>query len=617
MSFLRQIKSETVNIFRSKFLLIIGILVLLSSIVIPVVTALSPPPSEDNYPGPVYERAAAYDVKGGYVPPAFPGGDQESITVDGVVITSDNPSYWALVNIQQQRQAIQDGGMTFENNQSPVIALDVLDMQEDFYMHFAKNVTEYNDYRMEYQWNGMSSLGEKFLYENSDKDPSALLEVCQMYGLYWDTRENFDAKYINISSEERIAAIEEADELLSKIYDMVDNNNFAVYIDLSIQQQMKYIADNEAQIAIFEQNIIDYPEQEDSLNQQIVWLQNQNKQIKESTLPLLEYRLEKNIIPNTDAWQNSAISDLQQAQGFLLNFTIVSEEDFNKPENQYMKDQYGTYYNYKSQMEAQKFQHQNMELVAQNSLDADKPDMKFVPDGSRSATVRFLYYSIIVALFAVLLGGWIMGSEFQLGTIRLLLIRPKTRTKILMAKFTAALALCLGIYLAGCILNIVTNGVCFGFSDFAFPNYNVAGGVNFFAFYIPEMLACTVSIIFGFCAAFMISMLVKNIAVSIAIPVICFVGCYLLMDSLTSARMISWIAYTPIPYVQMFAFFMPTSTMSYYIPYDRLIEPTSIIQLMQRGMPLSVAYGIILLLALSAVCVLISILTFRKKDITN
>lgn len=614
MSFLRQVKLEMVNILRSKFLLIIGILVLLSSAAIPVVTALSPPPSENNYPGPImYSERAVMSYDKGFAP-AYPG--QDSITIDGVVITSDNPSYWALSNILSQRQMIQDNSMTFVNADASVIALDVLDLQEAFYMHFAKNVTAPNDYRLEYQWNGMTMLGDKYLYEHNDKDPAALLEVSQMLGIYYDTPENFNKKYVNITSEAKIAAIDKADEFLGKVYDMVDNNNFAVYIDLSIQQQNDLIANNEAQIAIFEQNIIDYPDQEDSLNQQIIWLQNQNKQIQESTIPLLQYRLEKNIIPNTDVWQNSAIADLQNAQGFLVNYSIISEEDFNKPENQYLKDQYGTYNRYKSEMEAQKFQYQNMEIVAQNSLDADKPDMKFVPDGPRSNTVNNLYFSIIVALFAVLIGGWIMGSEFQLGTIRLLLIRPKTRTKILMAKFTAALVLCLGVYIAGCLLNILANGICFGFSDFAFPNYNVAGGVNFFGFYIPEMLACSVSIIFGFSIAFMLSMLVKNIAVSIAIPVICFVGCYLLMDSLPSHRIIDWIAYTPIPYVQMYAFFMPNYSMS-YMPYMPYSQPSSVIQLMQRGMPLDVTYGIILLLALSAVCILVSIFTFRKRDITN
>lgn len=618
MSFLRQVKLEIVNILRSKFLLIIGILVLAAAVAIPVITVLTPPPSQQAYPGGpiIYSssgmamEAAVYDIKGGG---GYPG--QESITVDGVTITSDNPTYWSLSNIQQQRQAIQDGSMVLTNAASSEIALQFLDVQEDFYMHFAKSVTTYNDYRMDFQWSGMTSLNDKFIFEHNDADPAAMLEVCQMFGTYYDSLENYNKKYVNVSSEEKLAAIDKADELLNKIYQMIDNDDFPLYIELSIQQQQDYMKNNEDQIAILEQDIVDHPEQETSLSQQIESLRGENKRIEESAIPLLQYRLEKNIIPNTDSWQNSAISDIQNAQGFLLNFKIVSEEDFNKPDYQYLKQQYETYHRYESEMNAQKLEYQNIELIAQNSLDADKPDMKYVPDGARIATVKFLDYSIIVALFAVLIGGWIMGSEFQLGTIRLLLIRPKTRTKILMAKFTAALVLCIGIYLVGAILNTVTNGICYGFSDFAFPNYTVAGSTGFFGAYIPELLASALSIIFAYSVAFMLSMLIKNIAVSIAIPVICFIGCYLLMDTLTTTRVIEWIAYTPIPYVQLSAFFMPYSTS--YTEFSTYVEPSNAMQLIQRGVPLSVTYGIIMLLALSAVCVVVSILTFRKRDITN
>ena len=120
--------------------------------------------------------------------------------------------------------------------------------------------------------------------------------------------------------------------------------------------------------------------------------------------------------------------------------------------------QYGTYQKYVNAIQSQIDELNKTILIAQNSLDANEPDMKYVPGGSRNRTVSFLDYSVFVALLAVLLGGWLMASEFQQGTIRLLLIRPKTRVKILMAKFISALLICLGIYITGSILNLVTNG---------------------------------------------------------------------------------------------------------------------------------------------------------------
>jgi ABC-2 type transport system permease protein len=211
-----------------------------------------------------------------------------------------------------------------------------------------------------------------------------------------------------------------------------------------------------------------------------------------------------------------------------------------------------------------------------------------------------------VALFAILVGGWIIASEFQMGTIRLLMIRPKTRMKILMSKFLAALLLCLAMYVAGVVLNIVLNGICFGFADYGFPNFTVAGEVGFFAYYIPKFLACIVTIVFAYCVAFMLSVLVKNIAVAIAVPIVCFVGCVVGMNVL-AYRMMDWIAYTPIPYVQISDFFRPAT--------NYMLSPVQ--NMMQNGVPISLAYGIIMLLVLAAGCVAVSMLVFKKKDITH
>jgi ABC-type transport system involved in multi-copper enzyme maturation permease subunit len=104
----------------------------------------------------------------------------------------------------------------------------------------------------------------------------------------------------------------------------------------------------------------------------------------------------------------------------------------------------------------------------------------------------------------------------------------------------------------------------------------------------------------------MLSVLVKNIAVAIAVPAVCLVGCILAMFAMymfsMSFPVMTAIAFTPIPFIQMYAFFVDGSPVS---------------MMMQNGVPVSLAYGIILLLGLSAVCTGISMLVFKKRDITN
>ena len=268
--------------------------------------------------------------------------------------------------------------------------------------------------------------------------------------------------------------------------------------------------------------------------------------------------------------------------------------------------QYGTYARYVAAIQAQIDKMNNSIIIAQNCLDAEKPDMKYVPDGSRNITVQFLAFSIAVALFGALMGGWLMSSEFQMGTIRLLMIRPKTRLKILMSKFLAGLLACIALYLAGVIINIILNGICFGFEDFGFPNFTVLGETGFFAYYIPKFLACLVPIVFVYCVAFMLSVLVKNIAVSIAVPAVCLVGCILAVFSMYlfsfNFSLMYVMAFTPIPFIQMYSFFTDNSPIT---------------MMLQNGVPISMAYGIIMLLVLSAICVGVSMLVFKKKDITN
>jgi hypothetical protein len=162
------------------------------------------------------------------------------------------------------------------------------------------------------------------------------------------------------------------------------------------------------------------------------------------------------------------------------------------------------------------------------------------------------------------------------------------------------------LYAAGIVINLLLNGIFFGFADFGFPNFTVAGEIGFFGYYIPKFLACIVPIIFVYCVSYMLSVLVRNIAVAIAVPAVCLVGCLLAMYSLyilpVGFGLMSVMAYTPIPFIQLSSFFASNSPISLMLQY---------------GVPVSLTYGIILLMALSAAFTAISMLVFRKRDITN
>jgi ABC-2 type transport system permease protein len=600
MEFLRQIKFEIRNIFKSKFILIIGIIVMAYSIGLPIFNVITKN-SEQAYPGgPIiyssraYAAAAAYDKMMPY-----PGGDpnQQPITVGDQTIAPENPFYWQINNAMQEKAMITTDKGGYKTPQAIDLAISMMDMEIAYYARLAKSITKPQDYRMDFAYN--DKIYDKFIFEHTDVPVDVLMDGVKNRGKGYD-EETFKKQYIDITPAEKMAALDKIDTYLNDVYSMVENNDFAKYIDLSIQRANDDIKNLNDQIAIQEQAIIDNPTQEESLNQMIEDMKKQIQFIQTSRIPTLQYRLEKHIVPNEDVWQNSALSDIENNQQQLMYTVIKSEADFNKDLG--LVQEYTTYARYTAMMQAQIDDLNNTILIAQKSLDADKPDMKYVYDGARIKTTQFLNFSIIIALFAILLGGWLMASEFQQGTIRLLMIRPKTRVKILMSKFTGALLICIAMYLAGSILNMIVNGICFGFSDFAFPNYMASGEIGFFAYYVPKLIACFVPIIFAYTVAFMLSVLSKNVAVAIAVPVVCFIASSIGMATLSHARIMEWTAWTPLPYVDISAFFMQYS---------------SVTELIKRGLPLSLTYGIILMMVLAAICTFVSVWVFRKRDITN
>lgn len=597
MKFLKQIKYEISSILRSKFLLVIAIIVVAMSVLIPVGTLIIETINKNNNnngggrPMPMFGAYYYKEI----------GGDsgQEPITIDGVTITGDNPFYWQLQGLKQEKGQLDTDSGRFLNAETVDVVQALIDEEIKYYLKFAQSITTYQDYRVDLGYSGIDSLYDKFYFGLVGTVEEDVFLESAAYRKGMDN-EALKKKYLEPAAADRLEAMGKAEDTLERLFNVVENNDFDDFIDLRIEQSNKQIKDLEDNIAIQEQAIIDNPDQEESLNQYIEQMRKEIRNIKENTILILEFRREKHIVPGEDIWQNQALSDVENYRRMITDTVIVDEDQYNK--EPYLAQQYGSYQRYVDKMQKQINSYSDIVQIANNSLNAEKPDMKYVSQGSRNRTTGFLNYSVYVALFGVLLGGWLIASEYQQGTIRLLMIRPKTRVKILLAKFAGAFAVLIMMYLAGALLNFVTNGICFGFADYAFPNYTISGEVSFLAYYLPKLLACVLPILFGFAVAFMLSVLVKNTAVSIAVPIILFVGCLIVTTYFAFQPTLEWLAFTPIPYVDLSSFFVPTSTVQYAI---------------QNGMAFNVPLGIGYLVALSAIAMTVSILVFKKRDITN
>ena len=75
----------------------------------------------------------------------------------------------------------------------------------------------------------------------------------------------------------------------------------------------------------------------------------------------------------------------------------------------------------------------------------------------------------LIALFAIVMGGGIVANEFSEGTIKLLLIRPSKRWKILLSKYISVIGYTLLMLLVLLVVSFLLGGILFSFKGAGTP----------------------------------------------------------------------------------------------------------------------------------------------------
>ncbi|MBP1995012.1 ABC-2 type transport system permease protein [Paenibacillus eucommiae] len=113
--------------------------------------------------------------------------------------------------------------------------------------------------------------------------------------------------------------------------------------------------------------------------------------------------------------------------------------------------------------------------ISQHSLDNNIPPVQNTMWGGVMTLSGLVQ---IITLFTVIIAGDMVASEFTWGTIKLLLIRPASRTKILFSKYVSTLLFSLLLLLVLFLSAILVNGILYGFQDVGLPYLSVgANGV--------------------------------------------------------------------------------------------------------------------------------------------
>lgn len=203
----------------------------------------------------------------------------------------------------------------------------------------------------------------------------------------------------------------------------------------------------------------------------------------------------------------------------------------------------------------------------------------------------------IITLFTIIVGGSIVSNEFSTGTMKLLLIRPFQRWKILLAKYLIVFLFAFELLIIAFIVSLIIGAIFFGFNFSNSPHLVVINGIveerNMVLFLFSEYGYQCVSLLMMVSFAFMISTLLRNNAAAIGVSIFLLFAGSTVVQVLIGFN-IKWAKYI------LFA----NTDLSQYAQGQPLME----------GMTLQ--FSIIVLIVYFVLFNVLSFLSFCKRDVS-
>jgi ABC-type transport system involved in multi-copper enzyme maturation permease subunit len=153
----------------------------------------------------------------------------------------------------------------------------------------------------------------------------------------------------------------------------------------------------------------------------------------------------------------------------------------------------------------------------------------FINDAKSMAFPYMLSIVIfMVVILVMILAGGSISSEISTGSIKSLIISPTKRWKIFAAKFLSLLTVGIITALIGYIFSIIANGIFFGLDSgipYVYAKDGVAHEIGFYLYQLARLCTDFIEVIVFMTFAFMLSIITRNTAVSVAITIgVYFVG---------------------------------------------------------------------------------------------
>lgn len=148
--------------------------------------------------------------------------------------------------------------------------------------------------------------------------------------------------------------------------------------------------------------------------------------------------------------------------GGLLTKFMGSETDFKEYGENWQAEVQAENAQLATEMEEDEFlQFSNPIIIEENNYYLES-NIKPQPYDGWEYVLENSFLSSIISLFTIIVAAGIISNEFKWGTIKLLLIRPISRTKILFSKYVSVLIFALTLLIFLLVTSLVVGAILFG-----------------------------------------------------------------------------------------------------------------------------------------------------------
>lgn len=253
----------------------------------------------------------------------------------------------------------------------------------------------------------------------------------------------------------------------------------------------------------------------DAINQEIETIKsnninsnNTNLHSLEAQKQVLEWRLEKDI-NYKGSFLNTCLRRYVNNSEIVDSYEQSSNQDYSQKQE---------YYSALEVMNTSKY------YIENNIRDINSND-------NRGILLDLLNnYELFILIFVIMISGSIVSDEFSKGTIKLLLVRPYSRNKILFSKFIVCIMILLLFIAFVACSQFIFGGLIQGFESTSIPaivynhNTNQVETIGIIPYIIITSLAKLPMYILLMTLAFACSTIFTNTAVSIVIPLLGYMG---------------------------------------------------------------------------------------------